>query len=102
MKRGPRPVPEKDRIVELLRQGQFATLVEASHIAGISRQRVLQWAVSAGIDWQARRQAYVEQLWLKALRRERMISKGKAPRKVTKATMRRAADKALTEFRKPE
>lgn len=88
--------------MELLRQGQFATLVEASHIAGVSRQRVLQWAVAAGIDWQACRQRYIEQLWLRALRRERMISKGKAPHKVSKATMRRAADKALTDFRKPQ
>lgn len=102
MKRGPRPVPEKERIVELLRQGQFSTLVEASQIAGVSRQRVLQWAEAAGINWKSCRERYLEQLWQRALRRVRMIAKGKAPRKVTKATMRRAAEKAVADFRKPD
>lgn len=102
MKRGPKPVPEKDRIVQMLMEGQFATLVEASEIAGVSRQRILQWAEAAGIDWRARRRTYIEQVWLVEMRRQRIISKGKSPRRRSKASMRALGERETAKFRARE
>jgi hypothetical protein len=98
MKRGPKPVPEKDRIVQMLEDGQFATLTEASQIAGVSRQRILQWAEAAGIDWRAHRKRYLEQLWLVSLRRQRIIAKGKSPRRRSKASMRALGERERAKF----
>jgi hypothetical protein len=43
----------------MLRSGQFASLDEAARFAGVSRQRVHQWAVMHGIDWNVARERWL-------------------------------------------
>jgi hypothetical protein len=70
MRQATKPLPtannrSRQAALALLREGR-ATLVEISALAGISRQGVRHWAITAGIDVQAARDRYLARAWREA------------------------------------
>jgi hypothetical protein len=93
--RGPRPIEAHHFILHGLRRGDFVSLSEAAKIAGVSGQRVGQWAKAARINWKARRRAAVRAAWRMELNRQRMKDRGVTPQRPTKAQMREATARLL-------
>lgn len=68
-------------------------------MAGVTAQRVGQWCRDEGLDWRAKRTEYVNRLWVKALRQVRT---GRKMRHLTKAMMRKQAERAKAQFDKSD
>lgn len=97
--RGPAEHPMRHKLMAAIRAGRL-TIIEASWVAAISRQRVQQWCAAERLNVEACRAAYLKKLWARALRRERMRSKGITPRRKSKAELRDQGQRAVAQFRK--
>ena len=60
--------PKQAAVLALVRKGAV-TLTEAAQLAGTSRQLVRHWAIRAGINSAAARDAYLRSVWRAALKR---------------------------------
>lgn len=93
--RGPKPIDEKRHVLAMLRLGEFASLAEAAELAGVSPQRVGQWAEAEGIDWRRRRMQRLQSLWHLQLRR---VRRGKPGKRLTKAQQAAQTARLVAEF----
>lgn len=91
---GPKPLDEKHHVLAMLRLGEFASLAEAAELAGVSPQRVGQWAEAERIDWRKRRAQRIRSLWLLHLRRARSPAK-----RLTKAERGAQTARLIAEFK---
>lgn len=79
----------------MLRLGEINSIGEIAKLAGISRQRIYQWIEQEQIDWMARRTKRLVYLWQLHVRH----GSESAPKRRSKAGMRRETDKMLAKFR---
>lgn len=75
--------------IAMLRDGEI-TPSEAAELAGVSRQLVRQWCITAGIDWRRARNAWVSARWLER--------HGRRPVRQRKNGLRRLAREAKAEW----
>jgi hypothetical protein len=80
-KRGPPRCEEYEPVMSLLRRGYFHSLASLARHAGVSAQRIGQWAKEARLDWRERHRLYVEQEWDKTLKR---VRRGKVGKRLSK------------------
>lgn len=80
-------------LVDALRLGVL-TALEASRIAAVTRQRVMQWCKAEGFNPRKTRLVYLKMLWASELKRQRMLARGRKPRRRSKADLRKIADRA--------
>lgn len=83
----------RDYVLRLYDRGEIGSLEEGATIAGVSRVTVRNWLVAAGIDWLARRDAFL------ARHRTRAVNGG-APKwsKPNKRQMRRTGEIAKADW----
>lgn len=101
-KRGPSPNEYKARAMAMLRAGLTSNLSELEPLIGVSAQRIGQWCDAEGLDWREQRRVYFAKLWSRAKRRQRMVEKGKTPKRPGKAHMRAEAERLVAEHRRKQ
>lgn len=69
--------PEAKRVALALLAEGLGTPGEIAELAGVSRQLVEQWAISAGVDWRRIKRSKLTAAWRRRMRRGPRIVEAK-------------------------